>query len=335
MLRSHQRGRIPLGPPQGGLDLAGQGLRGRARNRCRTGSFGEHRPIPVRGIEVTAAVARAPVGVDGRRQVDPTHPGGRRELAIIRGFLPGQPHRGRPWRQQPVVTGQRGHVRMQPRIDPTLGSTHILRVHRQPRSQRQAGLPAGVDQHVDLGPGPLGVDVVRCQRAHPAEVVHAGVEQGHQLGGVREVGRGLHPKAGPEHDPGGGQRRQVCLMVQVVGVPAHGIRLGAEVLDDHLLHVPVLASRGAQRQHRLRQFRRRLTDAHQQPCGERHVAAAGVSQHPQSHGRVLVRRPVVHLTRAAEQAVGGRLQHHPHAGGHRPQPLQLSPAQHPGIQVRQ
>ena len=51
--------------------------------------------------------------------------------------------------------------------------------------------------------------------------------------------------------------------------------------------------------------------------------------------RVLVRAAVVRAARFGEQPAGGGLQHHAHARRDRLEPLQLRPAHHTGIQVRQ
>ena len=51
-----------------------------------------------------------------------------------------------------------------------------------------------------------------------------------------------------EHEPGHRDRGEVLVAGRVVGVPHRGARLGQEVLDDHLLHVPVATVRRPDRE---------------------------------------------------------------------------------------
>ncbi len=78
-----------------------------------------------------------------------------------------------------------------------------------------------------------------------------------------------------------------------------------------------------------------LADADQDAAGEGDVGAPGVLQDAQPDGRLLVRRAVVRAAGLGPEPGGGGLQHHPHGGGDRLQPLEVGPAQHPGVEVRQ
>jgi hypothetical protein len=121
-----------------------------------------------------------------------------------------------------------------------------------------------------------------------------------------------------------------------VGHAAHGgIGLGAEVLDDGFLDVPVLAGDTADREERVGALGKRLADADQDAGGERNPDPAGVFQHPEPHGWFLVGRAVVRAALLAPQAGRGGLQHHAHAGGDRLQPLEVGPGKDAGVEVRE
>jgi hypothetical protein len=70
----------------------------------------------------------------------------------------------------------------------------------------------------------------------------------------------------PRHDEG----RQVRLVVQVVGGAHGGVRLGAEVLDDDLLHGTELPGDPPDRQERVDPLCRGLADPDEDAGGERH-----------------------------------------------------------------
>ena len=145
---------------------------------------------------------------------------------------------------------------------------------------------------------------------------------------VGEVRRRLHVDVGREHQAG---RRDGPL--QVLGRagrgPEHGrARLGQEVLDDHLLHVPVAGVRvgdGAQGGQLVGPV---VADADQDPGGEGDGELAGRLQRGQPAGRLLVGRAAVGV-----EALGQRLEHHPLAGRHRAQRGQLVGVERAGVGV--
>ena len=102
--------------------------------------------------------------------------------------------------------------------------------------------PAGlgdVAQPIERRPGPLRVHVVGGDGGHAAPVVDAGVEQHAEV--VGQVGRRLHVDVGRQDEPGQGDGLEV-LVRRARRRAVHGrARLRQEVLDDHLLHVPVTA----------------------------------------------------------------------------------------------
>ena len=101
------------------------------------------------------------------------------------------------------------------------------------------------------------------------------------------------------------------------GCPAIRVRLRTEVLDDHLLHVPVALAELADREQRLDSLRARLADPDQDAGREGDGCLAREPQRLQPPRRELVRRPEVRPA-ARRQSLGGRLQHDPLRGAHAP-----------------
>jgi hypothetical protein len=163
----------------------------------------------------------------------------------------------------------------------------------------------------------------------PPDVVDAGAQQRRDVVERDEVGRRLHPRLRAHHQPGDGDGGQVLLALGVRHAAHGGVVLGDEVLDDHLLHVAVPAVRARIAKTVSARSRSVSPMPTRQPGGEGHRLPPGVLEHLQPHRRVLVRRPCV------GGHVGGRLEHHPHRGGHRLEPLQLAPGQHARVEVRQ
>ena len=176
--------------------------------------------------------------------------------------------------------------------------------------------------------------MIRSQRRHTAPVVDPG-RQDQLVLIADEVRRRLDPCRRAEHQPGdrdgGGQVSELRIRDG-----AHlGVGLGAEVLHDHFLDAAVLARDLPDREDRVGPLGQRLADPDQDARGERDAAPAGILQNPQAHGRVLVRAAEVRPAPLGKQALGGGFQHHPHRRRDRLEPLEVLPAQHAGIQVRQ
>ena len=179
----------------------------------------------------------------------------------------------------------------------------VARVDRQPRRELEPARARRRREPVELGPRRLGVDVVDRHRRDAAPVVDAGVEQAREVV-VGEVRRRLHvrrrPAAGaaPPRSSRGARR---ALGSGCAGHPR--ARLGAEVLDDHLLQVAVPLVQVAQRRERLEPLRARLADADQDPARERDPQLAGERDRLEPARRHLVGRGPV---RAAALARAGR-----------------------------
>ncbi len=118
-----------------------------------------------------------------------------------------------------------------------------------------------------------------------------------------------------------------CAAMRVPG-------LRAEVLDDDLLHVPVLLPERAEREQRVDPLLARLADPDQDPARERDRELAGEPDRLEAAGRNLVRRGPVRPSPLAEP-VGGRLEHDPHRGADRSQELELLAGHDAGVQMRQ
>jgi hypothetical protein len=99
--------------------------------------------------------------------------------------------------------------------------------------------------------------------------------------------------------------------------------------------VAVLAGHPPDREQRLGALEQRLADADQDAGGEGDADAAGVGEDPQAHRGFLVGGAVVAPAGLGPEALGGGFQHHAHARGDRPQPLQLVPGQDAGVEMRQ
>ena len=184
-----QTGRVPLGRGQGRLDVTVDPL-----GHCVASAVGhllaQHVPVAVRRVEVRPRLGPASLGVDRRVQVGPPH-----AVPTAVGLLPGQALRVRR------LVGQAGlrvdeslDVLDQPGVQPRLAE--VLRVRGEPFPQGETGVGGDLGQVVDLWPRPLGVDVVRGQWRHPAEVVDTRVEQLAALGQVRPGSAGPAPAFG-------------------------------------------------------------------------------------------------------------------------------------------
>ena len=267
-------------------------------------------------------------GVDGYEQVGAARLG---QAAV--GLLPGQAAGpDAVGGQAGGRVGQRGHVRGQARVEP--GLAQVGRVDGQALAQGEAGRRGAGGEFVQGGPGAFGVDVVGSQRGDAAPVVNAGPQDQVVLV-ADQVGRGLDAGPGPEEQAsdgdGGGQ-----VVEFGVGHVAHlGIRLGPEVLHDDFLDAVVLAGDLADGEDRVGALGPGLADADQDAGGERDVAAAGVLEDAQPDGRILVRAAEVRAALLGEQAGGGGLEHHAHRGGDRLEALEVLPAEHARVQVRQ
>ncbi len=186
---------------------------------------------------------------------------------------------------------------------------------------------------MELRPGRLGVDVVDRHRRDAAPVVDAGVEQTREVA-VGEVRRRLHVPLRAQQDARGGDRPEVVVDARL-GVIGHArARLGAEILDDHLLDVAVPVTQLLERQQSLQPLLARLADPDQDPTREGDRELAREADRLETHRRVLVGRGPVRAA-ATREPLGGGLEHDPHRRRDRPQRDELLACHHTRVQVRQ
>ena len=211
---------------------------------------------------------------------------------------------------------------------PPLGIGGELGVEGEAGGKREAGRLGGSPQDLQGRPGPLGIDVVGRHRRDTAPVVDPRVEQGAEL--VRQVRWGLEVDIVGQHQPGGGDGPQE-LVGGARGEGVHrGPRLGQEVLDDHLLHVPMAGVAGGDGGERRQPVGPALADPDQEAGGEGDGSHAGRFQGGQpALGRLVGRRPV-----GGQVRVEG-LEHHPLAGGDRSEGGELGSVEGAGVGVGQ
>ena len=172
----------------------------------------------------------------------------------------------------PLSAAHCGDAGAQRRIEKAR-AVDVLGVDRQARLQRESLGAAGVGQRRHVRPRGFGIDVVLGQRRDAAPVVDAGGEQQAVIVGA-QVGRRLdvHVAAHQPRDGDGAGD------LEALGLRARGHRrrrLGAEVLDDDLLDVPVGAVQVANRGQAGDDLGARLADAEQDAGGERDRQLAG------------------------------------------------------------
>ena len=203
------------------------------------------------------------------------------------------------------------------RIEPGGRVAQVARVHGEPRQQRQAGGGGGGAEPVEVGPRRLGIDVVGRHRRDAAPVVDAGLEQPREAV-VGQVRRRLQRHVGRQDQARDGDRPQVVVERRLRRGGHLRAGLGAEVLDDHLLQVPVPQVQVAQREQRLDALGAGLADADQDAARVRDPQAAGALQRVQPDVGSLVGRAEVRHA-ALRQPRRGRLQHDPLRRRHRAQ----------------
>ena len=151
--------------------------------------------------------------------------------------------------------------------------------------------------------------MVGRDRRNAAPVVDAGLNQLDQPF-VVEVGRRLYRNLRRQHDPRRRDHAQEVVLGRLGRFGHLGAGLGAEVLDDDFLQVPMRQMHVAQREQRFDALLRRLADADEDARGHRHSRAARRFERGDAQGRHLVWRAVV---RGAlfQQALGRAFQHQP------------------------
>ena len=253
---------------------------------------------------------------------------------------PQQPRRRGLLARRPAVLARKPHrIRRPPnrrrdlRVGPAAEIGDVLGVGGQARHQGEPALMGRGLQPVELRPRRLGVDVVDGHRGDTAPIIDACVEQpGEVVAG--QVGRGLKVDARRQKEPRDGDRPEVVFQ-RGFGIGRHPrLRLGAEVLDDHLLKMAVFAGERAQREQRIDPLLARLPDPDEDAARERDLKLTGQPDCLQPRGGILVGctpvRPAA-LTQPRSRA----LEHDPHRRRHGSQAHEVVARHHARIEMRQ
>ena len=134
--------------------------------------------------------------------------------------------------------------------------------------------------------------MVGRHRRDAAEVVDAGLEQAGELR-VRQIRGRLHGHVERHQQARHRDRPEVIVERGLRRVGHLRAGLGAEVLHDHLLQVPVALVQVAQREQRLDALAARLADADQDAARVRDREAPGAVDRVQAHVGQLVGRAEV------------------------------------------
>ena len=163
-------------------------------------------------------------------------------------------------------------MRQDARIDPF--RVDEAGIDGQSRHELEPAARGGAAQQLELRPGRLGIDVVDRDRRDAAPVVDPGVEQLRRSLRSGSAAPGAPPRAA-------GSSRATAIVQSSSSSGGSGASaifvpgLGAEVLDDHLLHLR--AGRG-DREQRLEPLLAGLADPDQDPGRERDARLAGEPQ---------------------------------------------------------
>ena len=147
-------------------------------------------------------------------------------------------------------------------------------------------------------------------------------------------GRRLHRDVARQQEARDGDRPEVVLERRLVRVRHLRVGLRAEVLDDHLLQVPVLEMQVAQRDQRLDALAPGLADPDQDAAGVRDAQPPRPCDRVDADGGILVGRAEVRAT-ARRQAIRRRLEHDPLRRGRPRGAPQLVVVEHAGVRVGQ
>ncbi len=183
-----------------------------------------------------------------------------------------------------------------------------------------------------MRPGLLRIDEIRRQRRNSAPVIDAGIEQ---IGIVRigEIRRRLnvHFRHQEARDGHGAQHFSAAGF----GPVCHrGPTLGAEVLHDDFLDVPVLLMQVADRNQRIDALFRRLANPNQNSRGKRNLQPPCILNYAPALRGFLVGSIIVSSV-FCEQARAGCFQHEPEARSYARQAFQPFRAHQPGIGMGQ
>ena len=124
------------------------------------------------------------------------------------------------------------------RVDPGTLEVDVARIDRKTLDEFLSRRRGHRRQLVEMRPRRFGIDVIRGNGRNPAPIVDARRDQLVQIA-MRKIGRRLQADV-PSEDEAGERDRSKEFLFAGLGRGRHPrSRLGAEVLDDHLLDIPV------------------------------------------------------------------------------------------------
>src|SRR5712692_4861172 len=165
------------------------------------------------------------------------------------------------------------HMRLY-RLRNKFGLACEFRVNSKTLAKLQPTGFGGRPQPRNLRPGRLGIDEVTRDRRDASPVVDPGFKQPRKCS-ITQIRRGLQIHLAVENKQRSDNRPQ-HLFLRRLRVRGHrDSRLGAEILDDDLLNVAETPVQLANRDERVHALHERLTNADQNPGGERNPQKAG------------------------------------------------------------
>src|SRR2546422_1525107 len=167
--------------------------------------------------------------------------------------------------------------------------TRKFRVNSKTLAKLQPTGFSGRPQPGNLRPGRLGIDEVARHRRDASPVVDPGFEQPRKCS-ITQIRRGLKIHLAVENKPRSGNRPQHFLLRRLRVGGHRDSRLGAEILDDDLLDVAGTPVQVANRDERVHTFHECLTNADQNPSGERNPQTAGFFHGAEAQRRHFVGR---------------------------------------------
>jgi hypothetical protein len=184
-----------------------------------------------------------------------------------------------------------------------------------------------------MGPGRFRVDVIGRHRRHAAPVVDPRIDEA-TIVLCAEIGRRLDVHRRPEHDACQSNGPHQIVEIGFIRVRHPRVRLGAEVLDDDLLDVPVLFMQFAKREQRVQPFFSCFTDADENAGGKGHARFAGQADGFKPYSGMFIGRAEMYATTFAK-ARRNVFEHDALRGRHLAQERDVGGIHHAGIGMRQ
>ena len=235
--------------------------------------------------------------------------------------------------REALGVAQAANLRGDLRRGPGARIARVSGIDRQAMHEQLARVSRALGKLGDRGPRRLRIDVVRSDGRNPAPIIDPSRDEP-RIDARRKVGRRLEIHGRTQDQARRGDGPKEVVEIGLGGARALRAGLGAEVLDDDLLDMPVTAMQVSDGEERLETLGARLADADQNAGGERDAEFSREPQRLEARLGPLVGRAVMDSARLA-QARAERFQHDPLTGRDCPQARYLGTAHHSGIGVRQ